>query len=378
MRRRYRTLRPGEYRRAVTPVRAAVCRSFGAPFTLETLDLRDAGPGEVRVRVAACAICHSDVAYARGVWGGDLPAVYGHEASGVVEEVGAGVVAAAPGDHVVVTLVRSCGHCPPCLRGLPSLCERRGELPLSRSSPLRDASGAEVAQGLRTGGFAEQVLVHESQVVPIPEDVPLASAALVGCGVVTGAGAVLNTARAEAGSTVGVIGAGGVGLNSIQGAALAGARLVVGIDVVSAKLEAAADFGAGATLDGRGDVPAAVAELTGGRGLDTVVVTAGSAAAVEQALALVADAGSVVLVGMPGGATASIDPEAVAERGIRILGSKVGSTRPQLDVPALVELYRSGRLKLDELVSARFPLAEIDDAFALAEGGEALRVVLEP
>jgi S-(hydroxymethyl)glutathione dehydrogenase / alcohol dehydrogenase len=372
-------LRRWDYRRAVRSILAAVCRSFAEPPGLETLELRGPGAGEVLVRVAACAICHSDLSHLQGVWGSDLPAVFGHEAAGVVEEVGAGVVGVEPGGHVVVTLVRSCGRCELCQRGQPALCRRRGSLPISRSSPLRTPDGEAVAQGLRTAAFAEQVLVHESQVVPVPADVPLTSAALLGCGVVTGTGAVLNTARVEAGDTVAVIGTGGVGLNAVQGAVIAGARLIVAIDVSAGKLEAARAFGATHVLHAaEDDVPAAVAELTDGFGLDTVVVTAGSAAAVEQALALLADAGAAVLVGMPGGATASVDPEAIAERGLRILGSKVGSTRPALDIPALVALYRTGALKLDELVSGRFPLAEIAEALAFAESGKALRSVVVP
>jgi S-(hydroxymethyl)glutathione dehydrogenase / alcohol dehydrogenase len=360
-------------------MRAAVSRSFGQPLCVETLDLREPLPGQVQVVVAACAICHSDLTYISGAWGGELPAVYGHEVAGVVEAVGAGVVGISEGDHVVVTLVRSCGRCARCVGGRPALCLLRGELALSRETPLRDADGAPVAQGLRTAGFAERALVHESQVVPIPPDVPLESASLVGCGVVTGVGAVLNDARLQPGATLGVIGTGGVGLNAVQGGVLAGARAIVAIDVQADKLDAARAFGATDTLEaGRNDLVAAVGELTGGQGLDAVVVTAGSESAVDQALALVGDAGAVVLVGMPVGATATISPETIAERGLRILGSKVGSVRPQVDVPALVALYRQGRLKLDELVSARFSLAEINEAIAVASGGVARRVVVAP
>lgn len=331
------------------------------------------------MRVEACAICHTDLALLEGVWGGDLPAVYGHEVAGVVEEVGAGVVDIAAGDHVVVTLVRFCGSCVLCLRGLPALCEAKWELPISRSSPLRTADGASVDQGLRTGGFAERVLVHHSQVVPVPEDLAPEVAAVLGCGVVTGVGAALRTAEVEPGSTVAVVGTGGVGLNAVQGAALAGARLVLAVDLVRAKLETARAFGATHTVDASSDdLAGAVSELTRGRGLDTVVVTAGSAPAVEQALSLVADGGTVVLAGMPGGARASIDPEELAHRGLRLLGSKVGSTRPHLDIPAFVALHRAGRLKLDELISARFPLDEIDDALAAARRPDALRVVVVP
>jgi S-(hydroxymethyl)glutathione dehydrogenase/alcohol dehydrogenase len=363
----------------VAAISAAVSRSFDAPPAVETVELREPGAGEVAVRVAACAICHTDLALLEGVWGGDLPAVYGHEAAGVVDEVGAGVVGVAPGDRAVVTLVRFCGRCALCLRGLPALCEEKWSLPISRSSPLRTAEGDPIDQGLRTAGFAERVLVHHSQVVPVPDDLPFEAAALLGCGVVTGVGAVLRTARVEPGATVAVIGTGGVGLNAVQGAALAGARLVLAVDLVPAKLETARAFGATHTVDaGSEEVADAVAELTAGRGLDHVVVTAGSAPAVEQALGLLADGGTVVLAGMPGGATASIDPEELAHRGLGVLGSKVGSTRPQVDIPALVALYRAGRLKLDELVSARFPLAEIDAAVAAARRGDALRVVVVP
>jgi Zn-dependent alcohol dehydrogenase len=363
----------------VAAIRAAVCRSFDEPPAIETVELRDAGPGEVSVRVGACAICHTDLALLDGVWGGELPALYGHEVAGVVDEAGAGVVGVSPGDRVVVTLVRFCGSCPLCLRGLPALCEEKWKLPISRASPLRTTDGAPIDQGLRTGGFAEHVLVHHSQVVPIPDDMPLEVAALLGCGVVTGAGAVLRTAEVEPGSTVAVIGTGGVGLNAVQGATLAGARIVIAVDLVPEKLEKAKAFGATHTVDsGSEDLAAAVSELTAGRGLDHVVVTAGSAPAVEQALGLVADGGAVVLAGMPGGPRASIDPEELAHRGLRLLGSKVGSTRPQLDIPAFVALYRAGRLKLDELVSARFPLDRIDEAVAAARRPDAVRVLVVP
>jgi Zn-dependent alcohol dehydrogenase len=363
----------------VTAIHAAVTRSFGRPLGLETLELREPGPGEVQVQVAACAICHTDLTLISGGWEGELPAVYGHESAGVVEAVGPAVVGVSEGDHVVVTLVRSCGRCARCLGGEPALCLLRGEFALTRETPLRDGEGAPVAQGLRTAGFAERLLVHESQVVPIPRDVPLESAALIGCGVATGVGAVLNNARLPAGSTLGVIGTGGVGLNAVQGGVLAAARAIFAVDIHEEKLRAAREFGATDTLDARReDAASAVGELTDGHGLDTVVVTAGSVSAVEQALTLVGDAGTVVLVGMPAGTTVRIDPEAIAERGLRILGSKVGAIRPHIDIPALVALYRQGRLKLDELISARFALAEINEAIALADGGATRRVVVAP
>jgi S-(hydroxymethyl)glutathione dehydrogenase / alcohol dehydrogenase len=358
-------------------IRAAVCRDFGS-VCVEAVELRRPGVGEVGVRVSACAVCHSDLTLLRGDWGGDLPAIYGHEVAGVVEEVGAGVVGLQPGDHVVVTLIRSCGRCRQCLDGRPALCERRDELPLTLDPPLRDADGRRVEQGLRTAGFAERVTVHASQVVPIPSAVPLASAALLGCGVLTGVGAVLTTAGVEAGETLGVLGAGGVGLNSVQGGVLAGASLVVAVDPQPGKRAAALALGATHALDPGDGLVERIAELTGGRGLDHVVVTAAATAAVTQALALVAAGGAVTLVGMPPGATVAIEPETIAERGLRILGSKVGGARPHLDVPRLADLYLQQRLILDELISARCGLDDVGQALATAAAGEALRVVLVP
>ena len=355
-------------------IRAAVCRAHGAPLTVEDVELRPPGPGEVGVRLAACSICHSDITLLSGDWGGDLPAVYGHEAAGIVEEVGAGVAGVTPGQPVVVTLVRYCGRCARCLRGLPALCELSAG---GGASPLRDAGGSVVQQGLRTAGFAERVTVHASQVVPVGEDIPLAQAALLGCGVITGVGAVLTTARVEPGSAVGVIGAGGVGLNCVQGADIAGSRLIAAIDPVEAKRTAAGRFGASHTVDPDADLIDAIREITAGEGLDYVFVTAPSAAAVESGAALLAPGGALVLIGMPANQVAVISPETIAERSLRILGSKVGSARPQLDIPRLAALYRSGRLKLDELISARFPLAQVNEAIALAERGDALKVVVE-
>jgi len=361
-------------------MKAAVCRAFGEPLAVEEVELRAPGLGEVTVRVAACAICHSDIALMRGVWGGDLPAVYGHEAAGVVEEVGAGVLAVAPGDHVVVTLVRSCGRCPQCLRGQPALCERLPEFPLTRSSPLTGSDGSTIQQGVRTAAFAERVTVDASQVVRIDDDVPLEAASLLACGVATGVGAVTNAARVEVGSSVVVFGAGGVGLNVIQGAVLAGARAIVAVDLLDSKLEAALRFGATATFNPRrDDVLLEIPSLLGGRGADYAFDASGAVAAIEQGADLLAPGGTLVLVGLaPSGARISFEAVTVADRALRIVGTKMGALRPQLDIPRLVALYRQGRLKLDELISGRWPLAQIGDAVASAERGEALRAVVVP
>ena len=243
--------------------KAAVCRAFGAPLTIETVELAEPGPGEVLIRTAACAICHSDIFYVDGAWGGDLPAVYGHEAAGVVEAVGPGVTRLKVGDHVVATLIRNCGFCPACTEGAPVFCEE--VFPLDRATPLHDGAGKPIVHGLRTGAFAEHMVVDQSQAIAIPKDMALDSASLIACGVLTGMGAVVNTAGVKAGSSVVVIGCGGVGLNSIQGARIAGASPIIAVDVEPAKLAAAREFGATETINARSeDVVERVTALTGG------------------------------------------------------------------------------------------------------------------
>jgi S-(hydroxymethyl)glutathione dehydrogenase/alcohol dehydrogenase len=357
-------------------VKAAVCHEFGKPLVVEDVVLDPPSEGEIRVRLAACAICHSDISFMEGAWGGALPAVYGHEAAGVVAEAGPGVRGVAPGDHVVVTLIRSCGRCFFCSQGEPALCET--SFPLDGTGPLRFEDGRRIVQGLRTGAFAEHVVVHASQVVPIAGDVPLDAAALLACGVVTGVGAVVNTARVRAGSSVVVVGAGGVGLNSVQGAVLSGASQIIAIDVSDEKLEAASAFGATHALNPTTeDARESVLRLTGGRGADYVVVTVGARTPVEEGLGLIRRAGTLVVVGMPAtGVMAEFEPGELANDGQRILGSKMGSARLEIDVPWLVDLYRQGRLKLDELISGRYALEEINEAVASVVRGEAIRNVI--
>ncbi len=357
-------------------MKAAVCRAFGAPLVIEEVTLADPGPGEVLVDMRATAICHSDITYAEGGWGGTLPAVYGHEGAGVVRAVGAGVTAVAPGDHVVVTLIRSCGHCHGCLLGQPVTCETT--FALDERSPLTDASGAPVVHGMRTAAFAEQALVEASQVVKVADDIAFEVASLLACGVITGFGAVTNTAQVGAGSHVVVFGCGGVGLNSVQGARVSGAQTVIAIDLADSKLDAARRFGATHTINPRtDDVVAAVRAVTGGRGADHVFVTVGAKAAFDASYALLAKGGAVVLVGMPAtGVMSEIDPGTMAASSQRILGSKMGSARIGVDIPNLVALYRQGRVKLDELVSGRYPLDQINEAIADVKAGDALRNVI--
>jgi S-(hydroxymethyl)glutathione dehydrogenase / alcohol dehydrogenase len=356
--------------------RAAVCRAFGAPLTIETVELAKPGPGEAMIKIAACAICHSDIFFIDGAWGGELPAVYGHEAAGVVEAVGPGVTRLKVGDHVVATLIRNCGFCPACAEGAPVFCE--AVFPLDRQTPLHDSAGKPIVHGLRTGAFAEHIVVDASQAIVIPNDVKLASASLIACGVLTGMGAVINTANVKAGSSVVVIGCGGVGLNSIQGARLAGAAPIIAIDIEAGKLDAARTFGATSTINARTeDVAARVAALTAGRKADYVFITVGVKGAAEQGVSLMKRNGATVLVGMPpSGVSATIDPSWLAAAGQRILGSKMGSARPLIDVPKIVALYQDGRLKLDELISGRYPLDKINEAIASSRSGAALRNVI--
>ncbi len=357
-------------------MKAAVCREHGKPLVIENLELAEPQAGEVRVRIAACAICHSDIIYMDGGWGGELPAVYGHEAAGVVEQIGPGVSLVKPGDHVVVTLIRSCGHCFFCAQGDPHICETR--FPLDFNSPLHRDDGEKVVHGLRTGAFAEQVVVDASQVVAIPESVPLDSASLLACGVITGLGAVVNTAKVPPGSSVVVVGTGGVGLNSVQGAALSGAKTIIALDLDDGKLAAAKAFGATHGINtAQENALAQIQALTGGRGADYVFVTVGSTAAIEQSVDFARRGGTICIVGMPpSGAMAAFEAVNIADSGKKLIGSKMGSTRLQIDMPGLVELYRQGRLKLDELITNRYPLEQINEAIDSVRRGEALRNVI--
>lgn len=354
-------------------MRAAVCRDFGEPLTVEEVQLDPPGAGQVRVDLAACAICHSDITYLEGGWGGDLPAVFGHEAAGTVAETGTDVSDLGPGDRVVVTLIRSCGSCRHCLRGEEVACSARW--PADEGSPLRSTTGEPIGHGLHTAAFAEQVVVERSQLVPVDAELPLEVAALLGCGVITGVGAVRNTADVRPGDTVVVIGCGGVGLNAVQGAALSDAERVVAVDLNQAKLDAACEFGATHVVNSAThDLEAEIEAITGGRRADWVLVTVGAEAAFTLAHELLAPFGAVVFVGMPvTGVTSTIDPTVMASRSQRILGSKMGGSRISVDVPELIELYRAGRIKLDELITARYPLEEINEAIGGVRAGEAIR-----
>lgn len=346
-------------------MKAAVCYEFGQPLVVEDVELEAPRSGEVKVRLAATAICHSDIHMLHGDWAGTLPVVAGHEAAGVVEELGPNVTMVGLGERVVVSLLRSCGRCFHCASGATHNCDAL--FPLDRESRLRNARGQSLRQGINAGAFAEFAIVDQSQLVPVPNGMPLDRAALLGCGVITGTGAVLNTAKVRPGESVAVIGAGGVGLNVIQGAALAGASRIVAIDRLQSKLEAARAFGATETTM----EPKAV------KNADYAFVAVGNPNALVDALRMIRRGGAVVVVGMPGVRdTAPVRVFDIVWSEQRILGSRMGSTRLHIDVPRLADLYLAGRLRLDELITARFPLDRINDAIASMQGGEALRNVI--
>jgi len=357
-------------------MQAAVCREFGAPLSIETVKLAKPAANEVHVKLAACAICHSDLTFMDGGWGGQLPQIFGHEAAGIIIDVGANVHDAKVGDRVIATLIRSCGHCRTCESGEPYICP--APFASDEDVSLQDVSGNKIIKGLKTGGFAEEIVVDQSQVVTIPDTIPLDVACLLSCGVITGLGAVTNTANVPFGASVVVIGCGGVGLNSIQGATLVGANPIIGVDLADAKLDAAKTFGATHSLNPtKTNLCDEILELTNGSGADYVFVAAGSPKAFEQGLELLSLSGTLVIVGMPPtGETISVEVGNLAAAGQRILGSKMGSTRLRVDIPKLVSLYEQGRLKLDELVTGRYPLHQINEAIEEVRSNKALRNIV--
>ncbi len=357
-------------------MKAAVCREFGQPLVIEDVELREVGPTDVLVDVAACAVCHSDIHYAEGAWGGYLPAVYGHEAAGVVTAVGPQVTNVVEGDHVVVTLIRSCGSCPQCNRGNFVFCET--PFAADETHRLTNSNGDEILAALSCGAFAEEVIVDHSQVAVIPKTMGWEAASLLACGVITGVGAVMNTSTIDDTSSVIVVGAGGVGLNAIQGASIVGAPVVIAVDLAEEKLAIAKEFGAThvATPD---TIKAVIEEATGGRkGVSHCLVTVGSSGAIRSALRYIEAGGELVIVGMPAlGNEIEIDPVVIAAVGHRIVGSKMGTSDIRRDIPKLIEWYQEGKLKLDELVSGTYSLDEINGAIEnVADGGTIRNVVL--
>lgn len=358
----------------MTKIKAAVCHEFGAPLKIEEVELRTPEQGEVEVTLEAVAICHSDISFADGYWGGSLPAVYGHEAAGHVSAVGPGVSGYEEGDRVIVTLIRACGTCPSCASGKPTTCAEPYD---GDKGPLTTAQGGTLHQAMACGAFAEKVVVDRSQIVKIDGEMPMDAAALISCGVITGVGAVVNSAGLRAGQDVVVIGAGGVGLNAIQGARIAGARRIVAVDMSAEKLEDAKAFGATDGVLATQKSPWRAAKAAMGRGADAVLVTVGVPQAYDDAPRYIGYGGKVIMVGMPpSGKPSQYEPVNFAAVGQSLIGSKMGDTVIQRDIPWMVDLYKQGRLKLDELISNRWSLEQINEAIEDTKSGNARRNVI--
>ncbi|BAS28164.1 Zn-dependent alcohol dehydrogenase [Limnochorda pilosa] len=364
-------------------MKAAVLFDVGEPLRVEEVSLQGPGPGEVRVRLAAAGICHSDLHVINGDLPVPAPVVLGHEGAGVVEEVGPGVTTVRPGQAVVLSWIPACGRCHFCRIGRPELCDAAFELQLSGT--LYDGTtrlglgGEPIHHFLATSCFAEAAVVPEAGVIPVPEGVPLDRAALVGCAVTTGYGAVVHTARVEPGSSVAVLGCGGVGLNVIQTAALAGAHPIIALDVVPSKLALARRFGATETVDLRetDDRITPVLDLTSGLGVDYAFEVVGRPETIEAAYGMARKAGTVVVVGVAAPhEEISINAFSLPSQSKVLTGSWYGRSVPSVDIPRILELYRAGRLNLDDLVSQVRPLDEVNQALDDLRSGQVARTVL--
>jgi len=357
--------------------RAAIFREIGGGLTIEEVDVDDPMPNEVRVRTAACGVCHSDLHFMQGSILGPKPTIPGHEPAGIVESVGSDVRSVKPGDHVIACTSMFCGHCYQCMQGRTHLCtDRRSCRRPSGAPPRITLDGEVIHQFADLSGFSEVMLLHERAVVRIDDDIPLDRASLVGCGVTTGVGAALNTAKVTPGSSVAVFGCGGVGTSVIQGARLAGARQIIAIDIVPSKLDVARHFGAThVLLSGDEDPVKAIKRMSGG-GVDFAFDAVGNTTLSAQCLYALAPRGLAVIVGaIPAGHKLELEPgHFYVEKSI--IGSIMGSNRFHIDAPRYLELYRQGRLDLDAMISARVGLEEATDALAAMESGEVTRSVI--
>jgi Zn-dependent alcohol dehydrogenase len=365
-------------------IRAAVLEQTGGPMILTDLDLAEPGPGEVRVRLHASGVCHSDQNAIDGTAETRCPAVLGHEGAGVVEAVGAGVTRVARGDHVALSWAPSCGHCAECLRDLPQLCSTAwpamGKGGLLDGTTRLSRDGEPVYHYSFISSFAEATVLPERSCVKIPRDVPFEIAGLVGCAVTTGVGAVWRTAGVRPGDRVAVIGCGGVGLSAILAAAAVGAEMVLAVDVNPQKIADAEGFGATGGVLAAGspeEIAEAVREASGG-GVDYAIEATGRTDAMLAAFLSTRSRGAAVLIGIPrADAVLPLPALSIPRMERRVLGSLYGSSRPERDFVQILNLYRRGVLPLDRLISHRLGLTELDRAFDLLRSGDALRVVLE-
>nr|WP_236672382.1 Zn-dependent alcohol dehydrogenase [Croceicoccus sp. YJ47] len=357
-------------------VKAAVMRAVGAPLEIEDVAIAKPGPHEVLIRTHATGVCHSDLHFLKGHYPTKLPTVLGHESAGVVEQVGSEVRTVKPGDHVVTCLSAFCGHCEYCVTGHLSLCEEP-DVARGKGEAPRIAKGDEkLAQFLNLSAFAEQMLIHENACIAIRPDMPLDRAALIGCAVVTGYGSVVHTAKVRPGETVAVIGCGGIGLSTINAAALAGAGRVIAVDRVAAKESMARAFGATDFVDASdGDTVKKIRDMTNG-GVDHALEAIGLPATAEDAFKMLRRAGTATIIGMiPVGQKVTLNGyEFLQEKVMR--GSNMGSNVFPVDIPRLIDFYMQGKLKLDELISRRIGLSDIDSAFEEMETGAIARSVI--
>ena len=359
-------------------VKAAVMRATNAPLEIEDVTIDSPGPGEVLLATAASGICHSDL----HVMNGDLPmpppCVLGHEPAGIVEEIGDGVTDFKPGDHVIGCITNWCGVCKFCTGGRPYLCPSQfNGRPEGSKSRISGADGNPIMQFANLSSFAEKMLCPERSLVKIRDDMPLDRASLIGCGVTTGLGAALNTVNIPAGASVVIIGCGGVGLSALQGARITGAGQIIAVDAQPWKFDLAKDLGATDCINAKdGDPVAAVHELTGG-GADFVFECIGLVPTVQQAVAMTGRGGTTVLVGVvPITEMVPISAADLTLQEKNITGSYMGSNRFRFDMPKYIDFYLDGRLRLDEMISSRIKLDEVNDAFDLMRKGEAARQVI--
>ena len=354
-------------------VRAVVARSKGAPVTIETIEVPDPGPGEVLVDVKACGVCHTDLHYREGAINDEFPFLLGHEAAGTVAEVGSGVTEVAVGDFVVLNWRAVCGQCRSCRRGRPWYC-----FATHNAAQKMTLDGQDLSPALGIGAFAEKTLVAAGQATKIDPAAPAEVAGLIGCGVMAGLGAAMNTGGVGRGDSVAVFGCGGVGDAAIAGARLAGAHTIVAVDLDDRKLEIAREFGATHTVNSSKEDPVeAIRAVTGGNGVDVAIDAVGLPITYQQAFNARDLAGTVVLVGVPNPeATLELPMIEVFGRGGALKSSWYGDCLPSRDFPMLIDLYLQGRLDLDRFVSETIALDEVEEAFHKMERGEVLRSVV--
>ena len=358
-------------------MQAAVLHEPNTPLSIEQVEIEKPKRREVLLRTAFAGLCHSDLHFMEGLYPFPLPCVLGHEAAAVVEAVGEDVTYVKPGDHVITCLSVFCGECPQCMTGHPNLCENTEVKLLPGAARRLRWKGDVLNQAFNLSAFAEQMLVHEHAMVKIGNDIPLDRAALVGCGVMTGVGAVFHAAKVEPGSTVVVIGCGGIGLSAVNGAALAGAERVIAIDTVASKLELAKEMGATDTINASNVDPVeAVKEMTGG-GVPYAFEAIGSKRTAEQAFEMLRPGGVATIIGMiPFGTKIELHG-ADFLRDRKIQGTSMGGNRFRVDMPRLLKLWQQGRLKLDHLISGRIKLAEINEGFARLKSATPVRQLID-